>query len=140
MNKGSFERIIAERGELIYSFQGNSMAPLLHERDLLVIKCPDFPLHRYDIPLYRRDTGEYVLHRILHRRKDDYAICGDNRYVIEYGITDQHIIGVLTHIIRDGKKISIKCIKYRVYAHLWCDLFVLRKIVMICRSYIKMLK
>ena len=43
-------------------------------------------------------SGRYVLYRILKVRENDYVICGDNRYRKEYGITDQHINGVLTSV------------------------------------------
>ena len=38
MTESSFEQVIAERGELIYTHVGSSMRPLLKPRDLLVIK------------------------------------------------------------------------------------------------------
>lgn len=117
MAKSSFEQVIAERGELIYTNVGDSMYPLIQPRDLLVIKKADRPLRRLDIPLYKRDSGQYVLHRIVQKRKNEYVMCGDNRTVREYGITDRHIIGVLTDIIRDGHKISVYSPKNRLYAH-----------------------
>ena len=107
------------------------MRPLIRQgRDLLVIKKPTGRLKKYDVPLYRRDSGQYVLHRILRVRENDYVICGDNRWHIETGITDQNIIGVLTAIIRDGKKLPVTDWRYRLYAHLWCDLFPLRAFVL----------
>ena len=66
---------------------------------------------------------------MLKVRKHDYVICGDNRWSKEYGITDRHIIGVLTAVIRNGKEISVNDRKYRIYVHLWCDLFPIRAII-----------
>ncbi|MBQ9680125.1 MAG: S24/S26 family peptidase [Ruminococcus sp.] len=126
MAKSSFEQVIAERGELIYTNIGDSMYPLIQPRDLLVIKKPELPLRRLDIPLYKRDSGQYVLHRIIKVRQNDYVICGDNRNIVEEGITDRHIIGVLTAIVRKGKMKSVYSAGYRIYAHLWCDLFPVR--------------
>ena len=127
MSNSSFEEILQKEGQLIYSNVGDSMQPLIRQgRDLLVIEPPKGRLKKYDIPLYRRDNGKYVLHRILKVRPDDYVICGDNRWRCEYGITDRHIIGVLTAIIRDGKEVPITDWRCRLYTHLWCDLFPLR--------------
>lgn len=52
----------------------------------------------------------------------------------EIGITDRHIIGVLTAVIRDGQKLPVTDQRYRLYVHLWCDLFYLRAAVLWCRD------
>ena len=81
-----FEDIIAEKGQLIYTNVGDSMYPLIQPRDLLVIKKLSRPLRRYDVPLYKRDSGQYVLHRIMKIEKDgSYVMCGDNRSGLEHG-------------------------------------------------------
>lgn len=127
MAESTFEQVIAERGELIYTNVGDSMYPLIQPRDLLVIKKPEFPLKRLDIPLYKRDNGQYVLHRIVRIKKGEYIMCGDNRYEFEEGIADRQIIGVLTAIIRKGRTISVNSVSRRVYAHLLCDFLPIRR-------------
>lgn len=132
----TFEEIIEQEGMLIYTNKGTSMMPLLRQnRDLLVIKPkPEGRLSRLDAPLYKRDNGQYILHRVLWVRKNDYVMCGDNQWHLERGITDRHIIGVLDAVIRDGKNIPLRPTeehprvswKYRLYVHLWCDLYLLR--------------
>lgn len=107
MNKSTFEDEIEKHGKLVYKNVGDSMMPILREnRDLLIIEKISGRLKKYDVSLYKRDCGQYVLHRILKVCKDDYIICGDNRWQREYNITDRHIIGVLTGIVRHGKTIS----------------------------------
>lgn len=107
------------------------MMPLIKQgRDVLIIKKANGRLRKYDVPLYQRDSGQYVLHRILKVRKDDYVICGDNRSSKEYGITDRHIIGVLTGVVRKGKEVSVTDIRYRLYVHLWCDFFPVRAYIL----------
>ena len=115
MNKARFEDIIREKGFLIYTSVGDSMNPLIREGDLLVIRAVKGRLKKYDIPLYKRDSGQFVLHRIIKVRDGDYLICGDNRHYVESGITDRHIIGVLTEIIRDGETISVYDKRYTFY-------------------------
>lgn len=142
----SFEEILEKEGTLVYTNVGDSMMPLIKEgRDIIVIvKKPEGRLKRLDIPLYRRDTdpkGKYVLHRILWVRKNDYLITGDNRRGLEAGITDRHIIGVLKAIIRDGKEIDLSTNwKYKLYSHLWCDLFPIRHCVFWVRDLVKYLR
>ena len=138
MSKSTFEEILARDGRLVYTTVGDSMLPLIRQgRDLLVIQKKAGRLKKYDIPLYRRDSGQYVLHRVLKVRRDDYVISGDNRWKCEYGITDCHVIGVLTAIIRDGKEIPMCDGRLRLYAHLWCDLFPLRAGILRCLSVMK---
>ena len=144
------EEELKKSGRLIYHNVGDSMLPLIREgRDLLVIERPGEwndltsdshtdKLKRLDIPLYRRDNSKaYVLHRVLSVRKDDYVICGDNRRHREYGISDRHVVGILTGIVRDGKEISLNGIPYRLYSHIWCDLFFIRAIVIFLRDMIR---
>lgn len=138
MNNFTFEDEIKRTGRIIYTNVGDSMMPLIKQgRDVLVISAVNGRLKRYDIPLYKRDSGQYVLHRILKVRKNDYVICGDNRCNKEYGITDRHIIGVLSGIIRDGREIPVTDIKCRIYAHLWCDLFPVRVLIIRIRQIFK---
>ncbi len=123
----TFEEELNSAGYLVYTNCGDSMMPLLRQnRDLLHIRKSEGRCKKYDVPLYRRESGQYVLHRILKVRKDDYVICGDNRYQREYGIDDSHIIGVLEGITRDGKYIPVTDKKYRIYVHVWCDFFYVR--------------
>ena len=125
MNKAKFEDIIRDKGVLVYTSVGDSMYPLIKKGDLLVIRAVNAPLKKYDIPLYKRDSGQYVLHRIIKVRKNDYLICGDNRCLTESGITDRHVVGVLTEIIRNGERISVYDKRYALYRHI---LFIRRQL------------
>lgn len=124
----SFEDILESEGRLVYTNVGTSMMPLLRQRhDLMVIeKKPEGRLHWLDIPLYKRDNGQYILHRVLWVRKHDYIICGDNQWRPETGITDRHILGVLTQVDRDGKTIEIYSRKMRIYGLMQFIFFPLR--------------
>ena len=128
MNNSTYEEQLDLHGQLVYTNVGDSMMPLLREnRDLMVItrKNPG-RMKKYDAILYRRPDGKYIMHRILKVRKDDYILCGDNRWQRETGVKDDWILGVLTAVIRDGKEISVKDWRYRLYEHLWCDFFYIR--------------
>lgn len=139
MAKSTFEEEIQKNGKLIYTNSGDSMEPLIRQgRDVLVISEVQGRLKKYDVPLYKRDSGQYVLHRILKVRKNDYVICGDNRWQKEYGITDRHIIGVLTSVIRNGKKeMPVTAPGYRLYVHLWCDFFIIRGLIIRTKYFLK---
>jgi hypothetical protein len=104
------------------------MMPLLRQnRDLMVIeRRKPGRCKKYDAVLYRRPDGKHVMHRILKVRQQDYVLCGDNRWQRETGVQDSWIIGVLTAVIRDDKEIPVTDWRYRLYVHLWCDLFYIR--------------
>lgn len=149
MKMTTFEEILAQSGVLVYTNTGESMMPLLRQhRDLLIIKPkPEGRLSRLDIPLYKRDNGQYILHRILWVRAHDYVICGDNQWHPECGITDRHIIGVLDAVVRDGVTHPLRVTpehphvswRYRLYVHLWCDLYLLRAPIIFLRGKIRKL-
>ncbi len=138
MNKISFEEELKTQGKLVYPNTGISMMPLLRQqRDLMVIgRRPQGRLKKYDAVLFKRKE-QYVLHRILKVRDKDYVICGDNQWRPEKGITDEQIIGILLAVVRDGKEFSTEAFLYKLYVHLWCDLFPLRAAVLYVRDKVR---
>lgn len=138
MSNSSFEEVLASGGRLTYTNVGDSMLPLIREgRDILIIEPVRGRLKKYDVPLYRRDSGKYVLHRVLEVRPEDYVLCGDNRWNKEYGITDRHVLGVLTAVVRGSRELKMTDLRCRLYARLWCDLFPLRAFLLKARYVLK---
>ena len=136
-NYSTYEEELQKNGKIIHTNVGTSMMPLLRQnRDVMIIERPEGRLKRYDVPLYKRNNGQYVLHRILKVREHDYVICGDHCTKLEYGITDEHIIGVLTGVIRDGKTITMDSFGYKFYYHLWCDFFYVRVMLLKIRFFL----
>ncbi len=88
---------------------GTSMNPLLYQnRDFVKIIKPSLPLKIGDIPLYRRADGAFVLHRVVDIKPNgEYVMCGDNQFILEYGITDSNIIGIAKILVIDGKEIDV---------------------------------
>ena len=63
---------------------GNSMYPMLtHGRDSVVLEKAVVYNPR-DVVLYMRDDETPVLHRIISRREEGFAMCGDGQEVEEY--------------------------------------------------------
>lgn len=123
--------MLEKNGYLVYTVVGMSMQPLLKQRrDIVDIRAKGAErFHKYDVVLYK-SGGRYVLHRILKVRPDDYVIAGDHNTFLEYGITDEQILGVMTRIIRDGKERSLSSWKYKAYVHLWCDFYPIRMAIL----------
>ena len=105
----TFEEQLKKNGRIMYRVTGDSMMPLLKSSSdvAVIVAVPKGErLKKYDVPLYKRAGGQYVLHRVLKVRKDSYVTCGDNRFFVESGVTDGQVIGVLECVIRDGVHIK----------------------------------
>lgn len=116
--------IIRERlaaGESVrFSPHGTSMLPMLKDgRDQVIISPLPDKLKKYDLPLYQRKNGQYVLHRIVKVR-DTYTCIGDNQFVTEPGLCHEQMIAVVTGFIRKGKEYSTECLRYKAYCRFWC--------------------
>lgn len=130
MSKSSFEEELDKKGILVYTNKGNSMYPLIRQgKDVLIIKKANRRLKKMDVPLYKRKSGQYVLHRIIKVNENDYVIRGDNTYSNETGIRDDQILGVLSGVIREGKEISVNRLSYKIYSYFWYYTYYLRKLI-----------
>lgn len=132
----SFEEEINKNGYLVYKNVGTSMKPLIKQnRDLIVVKKPTRPIKKYDIILYKRPNGNYVLHRVLKVKNNEFVLCGDNQNQKEHGITNDNVLGVLTSLERAGKIIKINKGKNKIYAHLVTDFYPIRFLFLRIRNY-----
>lgn len=111
-----FENEIQKNGFLVYTNVGDSMMPLLREhRDLIVISRITEPLKKNDVVLFKRPDGSYALHRIVKRcGLGQYRIVGDNRVKAET-VMEEWIIGILTEIIKDGRRVTVESEEYLAY-------------------------
>lgn len=117
MEEATIENLLSEYGQILEVPVGISMWPMLKNReDQILIKSVSFPLHVNDVVLFKRENGQYVLHRIIKIRHNDYVIRGDNCLDNEYGITDNQIIGVLQGFYKGDHYIDCyKSLAYKVY-------------------------
>ena len=128
MNKTTFEQELERKGKLTYICVGVSMLPLLRQRrDIITIEKKQGRCKKYDVALYKRPNGSYVLHRVVEVREKDYVILGDNCVNKEYGITDENILGVMTSFVRDGREYSVNNPLYLFYSKLWYAIYPLRR-------------
>ncbi len=112
------ERLAA--GETVkFTPRGISMRPMLDGiRDQVVI-CPlPETVKKYDIPLFRRDDGQFVLHRIV-KAGQTYTCIGDHQLVYEKGVRRDQMIGLVTGFYRKGKYYSVDAVGYRIYSRMW---------------------
>jgi hypothetical protein len=67
-----------------FSPRGTSMLPMLRQGiDRVILSPAPQKLRKYDLPLYRRENGQFVLHRVVKVGKT-YSCIGDNQFVVEH--------------------------------------------------------
>ena len=122
-----------ENGTAPLRVTGSSMYPTLRNgRDTVYLEKLDRPADRSDLILYRRDSGSYVLHRVVRLHRDALICCGDNQFRTEQIGKDQ-VLAVVTAFTRKGKHYTIQDRGYRLYIALWAGLYPLRWLYLGCR-------
>lgn len=96
------------------------MLPLIRPgRDTVILVRPHHPLSTGAIILYQRDSGAWVLHRILAVTKKGYTLCGDNQTAAEPGIRPDQVIGLVRTILREGIPLEEHNLRWRLYSKAW---------------------
>lgn len=102
-----------------FSPRGISMLPLLREgKDSVLLSPLPGKLCKYDVPLYRRDDGKFVLHRIV-KTGETFTCIGDNQFVYETGLRRDQMIAVMTGFYRGEKFHSVDESGYKFYCRFW---------------------
>lgn len=109
---------------------GNSMSPfLISRRDYVIFHKPNRPLQRGDIVFFRRDSGEYILHRVFQIRENQYYIIGDAQTKVEGPIREDQIFGLVTKVRRKGKWIDSSDFWWKFFEKLWIRMIPLRPFI-----------
>ena len=124
-------RELAEEGRVVSMLiAGSSMSPFLcHNRDYIYFTKPDRELRRGDMVFYQRDTGQYVMHRIYKRKKDDYYMVGDAQTQIEGPLKQDQIFARIIKVKRKGRIIEPGNFWWEFFEHVWIRIIPLRKVI-----------
>jgi hypothetical protein len=108
---------------------GFSMMPLLrHQKDSIILEPLEEPLRINDVVLFRRESGQFVLHRIVGLESNgDYIMRGDNQYTLEHHIARHQVVSRLQAIIRNNRRISCTSTWYKAYVCLLPALRLMRR-------------
>lgn len=110
---------LADGQKIQFSPRGTSMLPMLRQGIDTVILAPlPEQLKKYDLPLYRRSDGHYVLHRVVSAGKT-YICIGDNQFVYEQDLRHDQMIALVTGFTRGSREYSVTDWRYRLYCCLW---------------------
>lgn len=111
---------LLEAGKAVrFSPRGTSMLPMLRQGiDTVTLSPITGRLHKYDLLLYRRDNGQYILHRMV-KADGTYTFIGDNQFVYEQCVREEQLIAVVTSFTRGEKTHSATSFGYRCYCRFW---------------------
>lgn len=123
--------IINQEGSAWITVTGMSMYPFLRDgADSVELSGTSFEnIRKNDIILIQRDSGVYVLHRVLKKEKDSFFIIGDAQQWIEGPLRPDQIIACVTTIKRKQYIISCENKLYKIAVALWMLLIPCRHIV-----------
>ena len=107
---------------------GDSMEPLLYNRNTRVVVINKKNLKKNDLPVYKRPTGQLVLHRIIRTDEKFFYTRGDNRCGLEQ-VPKEWAIGMVTEIYRKNRHFSVTNRFYRLYVHIWNAIYPLRWLI-----------
>lgn len=131
------EERLAAGQSVRFSPRGTSMLPMLRQgRDSVVLSPVPERLKKYDLPLYRRENGQFVLHRVVEAGKT-YTCIGDNQYRSEPGLRHEQMIALVTAFVRDGREHTVEDWGYRVYCRIWHWSRPARHVCVRCRGMVK---
>ena len=112
--------VLDSGGEFRLYPHGTSMLPLIRQGiDSVSLRSLDRPPRKFDILFYKRQDGSYILHRVKEVTPDGFIMWGDNHTVLEYGITEENIIGYAARIFRSETELDCQSLRYRLYLWLW---------------------
>lgn len=114
-----FHERLAAGQKIKFNPRGISMLPMLRQGidSVTLSPLPD-KLKKYDLPLYQRDDGKYILHRVI-AAGDTYTCCGDNQFYPEHGLRHDQMIALVTSFSRGEKEHSVRETSYKLYCRFW---------------------
>lgn len=117
---------IEDGGQAKLPVTGHSMLPMLRPGRDSVLLTKAGELKKGDIPLFQRDNGRYVIHRIVKSKNGRYICCGDHQHEPEAVRPDQ-VLAVVVGFTRKGKAHTCAGHGYRLYTWLWTHTFFMRR-------------
>lgn len=98
-----------------FPIRGESMLPLLKTGDFVTLSKINRKIKKGDILLYRRDNGQFVLHRVRNIKNNTYVFVGDHQRKKEYGIKDINLIGIVISYEKNGNLYKLNRLSYKIY-------------------------
>jgi hypothetical protein len=117
------EEKLKNGGSFKFAPHGVSMWPLVKEGfDNVIVEKLSRPLKKRDVIFYRRPDGKFVIHRIVGKNCDGFVLCGDNQIDKEFGVKEDWVIGIVSAVIKRGRKVLFSSLEYRIYSGIFVPL------------------
>ena len=117
MESVAYEELLKRDGKVITHVVGNSMRPLLFDRESIVVveDAERVPPQRGDVVLYKVG-GTYILHRVLRVEAEEYLIRGDNTWTLER-VPKTALLATMTGFYRhaEGRLVPREGVLYRLF-------------------------
>lgn len=114
------KNLVEEGKEVGILIAGSSMEPFLkHGQDYIYFKAPDRELEKGDMVFYRRDNGQYIMHRIVNITSEGYYLLGDNQVIVEGPLRRDQIFAIVTKVKRKGRILEPDNLQWKFYAKVW---------------------
>lgn len=110
------EEGIARKGKYRFYPRGVSMQPLLYAGDDSVELSAVGDINKYDMLLYQRDDGSFVLHRVVAVRGELIDFCGDGQCFVEKDIRRDQIKAGVYAFYKGERRVEVTDKKYLRYA------------------------
>lgn len=124
------QEVFASDGTFTLTVTGNSMWPTLKGgRDRVTLVKPPVHWQKYDLPLYQRENGQFVLHRIVRVNADGTIdCCGDHQWNVERGLHPEQMVAIVLALERKGKLFAVNARRYVWWVRLWTFFLPLRPV------------
>ena len=120
-------------GRATLTVTGVSMYPMLRNCVDKVVLIPITGRQKKgDIIFYRRDNGQYILHRIISVTQEGYICCGDNQSAKEE-VRHEQLLAVVDGYFRGEKEHKLTELGYQLYVLACVGLFPLRRYILALR-------
>lgn len=121
----------------ILTVTGNSMYPFLRNGidSVELINTDFYKLSRGNIVLIKRNSGAYVLHRIVKKKENCFYIVGDNQQDIEGPLKPDQVVAGVQAIFRQNKRIECSNAYLKLLVSIWITVLPFRRLINIYAFY-----
>lgn len=119
---------LEDKKEVKLTVTGFSMYPVLRSITDCVLLEKAGDINKYDVVLFKRQNGSYILHRVIKKKGNILTIAGDNERIKEYPVDVTSCIARMKGFWRGDRYHSVNELWYRFYSVFWLLIFPMRSI------------
>ncbi len=119
LTRSDYKKELEANNAIAFVPSGNSMWPILKNKgQSVVVYKKTERLKRYDVALYERANGVFVLHRVIEPILGGYVICGDSQFTLEK-VKEEQVFGVMAGFYHGTKYIRCTDERYKKKVEKW---------------------